>query len=100
MRVTRLVCAAGKRLDVSTSASEPSLLIALTPAQFTMARSKGKNSKLKLAPGDPSWVEINQQAQLENTGIAPAELLRFDFKTKPLPKEALEKKKKHEHPKN
>ena len=100
VRVTRLVCVAGKRLDVSTSSTEPTLLIALTPAQFSMVRSRGKSSKLKLGPGDPSWVDVNQQAQLENTGIAPAELLRFDFKTKPLSKEALEKKKKHEHPKN
>ena len=100
VRVTRLVCAAGKRLEVSTTPSEPSLLIALTPAQLTMTRSNGKSSKLKLVPGGPSWVDTNQQAQLENTGIAPAELLRFDFKTKPLSKEALEKNKKHEHPKN
>jgi hypothetical protein len=100
VRITRLVCAAGKRIDVSTSSTEPTLVIALTQAQFSMVRSRGKNSKLKLVPGDPSWIDVNQQAQLENTGIAPAELLRFEFKTKPLSKEALQKKKKHEHPKN
>jgi len=100
VRVTRLVCAEGKRLDVATSSSEPSLLIALSPAEFKMSLSKGKGSRLKLAPGETSWIDTNQQAQLENSGSAPAELLRFDFKTKPLSKEELQKNKKHEHPKN
>ncbi|HJQ71149.1 MAG TPA: hypothetical protein VKA70_19390 [Blastocatellia bacterium] len=100
VRVTRLVCAAGKRLDVSTGSTEPSLLIALTTAEFKIGRGNGKTSKVKLGLGDPKWIDVNQQSQLENTGIAPAELLRFDFKTRPLTKEELEKNKKHEHPKN
>lgn len=100
IRITRLVCAAGKTLDISTSASEPALLIALTPTEFKVSRSKGKATRLKLAPGETSWSGVNQQSQLENAALAPAELLRFDFKTKPLSKEALEKTKKHEHPKN
>jgi hypothetical protein len=49
--------------------------------------------------GQTKWVGASQQDKLENTGGAPAELLRFDFKTKPLTKDALEKNSKHEHPK-
>jgi hypothetical protein len=100
VRITRLVCAVGKKLDVSTSASEPSLLIALAPADLKVGGSKTKAKKLKLGLGQPEWVPLDHQQQLENTGSTPAEILRFDFKTKPLSKEALEKNKKHEHPKN
>src|SRR5262245_23127432 len=34
IRITRLVCAAGKSIDVSTGRAEPSLLVALTQAKF------------------------------------------------------------------
>jgi hypothetical protein len=50
--------------------------------------------------GQEKWVASNQQEQLKNVGNAPAELLRFDFKTRPLSREELEKNKRHEHPKN
>jgi hypothetical protein len=99
IRITRLVCAPGKKLDVYTKANEPTLLVALTEANFKATRSNGKNENLTLGLGQTEWVAINQQ-ELENAGKAPAELLRFDFKTRPLSKEELEKKKKHEHPKN
>jgi hypothetical protein len=100
IRITRLVCAVGKKIDTSTDASEPSLLIALSPADLKMSAGKNKARKLSLGLGQSKWVAVNQQEQLENIGNAPAEMLRFDFKTKPLSKEALEKNKKHEHPKN
>ena len=98
IRITRLVCVPGNKLEISTSPSEPTLLIALSPAQLKVNRSKAV--QFKLGPGQTRWINLNQQEQLENTGNTPAELLRFDFKTKPLSKEALEKNKKHEHPKN
>jgi hypothetical protein len=100
IRITRLVCAKGKQLDVSTNPSEPSLLIALSPSDFKVNSGKGKTKKIKLALGQTEWVALNQQEQLENIGNAPAEMLRFDFKTRLLTKEELQKKKKHEHPKN
>ncbi|HEY7913810.1 MAG TPA: hypothetical protein VIG62_18000 [Blastocatellia bacterium] len=100
IRVTRLVCAPGKTLDVSTSPGEPALFIALTDAQLKVSGVKQKTARINLGLGQARWVEINQQEQLENTGAAPAEVLRFDFKTKPLSKEELEKNKKHEHPKS
>jgi hypothetical protein len=99
VRVTRLVGAAGKKLDVSASSTEPALLISLSTAEFKIL-SKGKTAHSKLGPGEVRWVATGQQEQIENVGSDPAEILRFDFKTKPLSKEALEKNKKHEHPKN
>ena len=95
IRITRLVCAPGKKLDVSTSPGEPTLLIALTPTQLKV----NKSARINLDLGQSRWVDLNKQEQLENTGNSPAEILRFDFKTKPLSKEMLEKLKKHEHPK-
>jgi hypothetical protein len=99
IRITRLVCAAHKSLEVSTSSSEPALLIALSPAQFKNVKNKGKATQIKLGPGQSKWIALSQQEQLDNIGDTPVELLRFDFKTKPLSKEQLEKNKKHEHPK-
>ena len=100
VRITRLVCAPGKRLDVPTTATEPALLVALTPAKFRLHETKGKKSALELKIGETGWVPVDQQKGFENAGAAPAEMLRFDFKTKPLSKEMLEKDKKHEHSKN
>jgi hypothetical protein len=96
IRITRLVCVVGKKIDLSTSATEPSLLLALSPADFKIIG--GKAQKLKLSLGQEKWFAVSQQGQLENTGTAPAELLRFDFKTRPLSKEELERNSKHEHP--
>lgn len=95
IRITRLVCAPGKKLDVSTGPSEPTLLIALTPARLKV----NKSARLTLDLGQSRWIDLNQQEQLENTGNSSAEMLRFDFKSKPLSKEMLEKIIKHEHPK-
>ena len=97
VRITRLVGAVGKRLDVSTSA-EPALLVALSPSKFKVQENRGKRAGLELEMGQSAWVAAGRQKEFENTGAAPAELLRFDFKTKPLSKEMLEKEKKHEHP--
>jgi hypothetical protein len=98
IRITRLVCAPGKTLEFSTSPTEPALLVALVPSDFSLHKGKGKSAPLRLEMGQPKWVAVGQQERLENAGSAPAELLRFDFKTKPLSKDALEKLTKHEHP--
>jgi hypothetical protein len=99
IRITRLVCAKGKKLDVSTTASEPGLLIALSPADLKASGSQGTDKKIVLTSGQPEWLAANQQQLIENVGNAPVEMLRFDFKTRLLTKEELEKNKKHDHPK-
>ncbi len=100
IRITRLVCAPGKRLDIDTSSGKPALMIALSSAQLKVSQSKGGSKKVKLDLGQSRWIDGNQQEQLTHAGDAPVELLRFDFKTMPLSKEAIEKSKKHEHPKS
>jgi hypothetical protein len=81
IRVTRLVCAPGKRLDVLESASGPSLLIALSPARLSVIEPKGKASKLNLGLGQTGWQPTGKLARIEGPGGEPAELLRFEFKT-------------------
>jgi len=97
IRITRVVCAAGKQIAVAASASEPTLLVALTPAQFNARRSKGSATPFKLTPGQTRWLTVNQSERLDNTGKAPAEMLRFDFKTRRLSNAEMEKNQKHEH---
>src|SRR6185295_5664964 len=61
IRITRLVCAAGKSLDVSTSADQPALLVSLSPASFKASQNKGKSKTLKLEMGQTSWVGVSQE---------------------------------------
>jgi hypothetical protein len=65
IRVTRLMIAAGRQIDVRTIAREPSLLIAL-------------------ASGNERWIEPDATERISNTGAEPLEFLRFDLKTPPL----------------
>lgn len=96
VRITRVVWAAGKKVEISTAAA-PALLVALVPSNLKLREAKGKPASLKLVAGTTRWIAPARQASFENTGNEPAELLRFDFKTKPLSKDILEKDKKHEH---
>jgi hypothetical protein len=98
VRITRLVCAPGKKIEVATSASEPALLIFFSPGQFKTSRNKGRAAQFKIGQGQTRWIVSNQQEQLENIGSGPVEMLRFDLKTMPLSKEELEKSKGHDHP--
>ena len=71
VRVTRLVIAAGRQLDVRTTAQEPSLLIAVTAGGT-------------LSLGQERWFDTNASESIRNAGTEPIELLRFDFKTAPI----------------
>ena len=84
IRITRLVIASRANLDVSSSATEPALLVSLTPARFKARGQKSKAAQISLEAGKTHWLGVNQQQQLENVGASAAELLRFEFKTKPV----------------
>lgn len=98
IRVTRLVVAPGKNVEISAGATEPILLIALTPAKFKTTDAKKKSAKLTLESGKAGWLAAGQQQQFENVGDSPAELLRFDLKTKPVKANPNQKEKPHAHP--
>lgn len=98
VRITRLIGAAGKPLTVATKVGEPALLIALADLDLVSVRGEGARSPLRIALGRTEWVGVNESLVLENAGSQPAEMLRFDFKTRPLtPEELKQKTKKHEH---
>jgi hypothetical protein len=97
VRITRLVCAPGKTLELAAGASAPALLVSLTPSTFKVTERTRNSTKLQLDTGQTAWLTTSQQKAFENSGTASAELLRFDFKTPPLSKEMLEKGEKHKH---
>jgi hypothetical protein len=86
VRITRIMVAPGKSVAVSTKETEPSVFIALTPATFEVMPNGGSGSghPLTLALGQEHWVGRTSEAQVKNRGTEAAELLRFDFKTRPL----------------
>lgn len=99
VRITRLVCAKGKPLKISTSSAEPALFLALTRSNLDL--SEGKLSlSASLNEGQTLWITTAQAKTFSNRNQSDQqlELLRFDFKTKPLSKEMLEQD-KHQHPK-
>ena len=80
VRITRVICATGRAVQVTASAAEPALLIALKPAQFRDAIGKGLAMRL----GQDHWIPASSKIALSNTGATTGEFLRFDFKTTPL----------------
>jgi hypothetical protein len=82
VRITRLVVAPGRGLELSASPTEPTLLIALSNARIEASRSKGP-AHVALTPGQERWLDAGQHEQIRNVGAEAAELLRFEFKTTP-----------------
>ncbi len=76
IRITRLIVAARGEMDVSANATEPALLVALTPARLEARGRKIKTARLNLEPGKTYWLGVNKQGQqqlLKNTGENDAE---------------------------
>jgi hypothetical protein len=82
VRITRLVVAPGRSLALSASATEPTLLIALSNARIEANRSNAP-AQVALTPGQERWLDAGQQEQWRNVGAEAAEFLRFEFKTAP-----------------
>jgi hypothetical protein len=81
IRITRLICAPHRSLDVKTSSSEPALLVSLSAVQL---RSERATKQTKLEPGQTIWVAQKRQERFENIDDAPIEFLQFDFRTVPV----------------
>lgn len=84
VRITRVACAPGKKLNVVANASWPALLIALSPAHLSASGQKSLSAGLKLEPGRTAWLSQGQQMQLDNLSQTAAELLQIEFKTRPV----------------
>lgn len=81
IRVTRLVCAPRKSLDVEASSSEPALFVILSVARL---RSKSAVKQRTLEPGQTIWMAGGLQERFENLSDTPLELLRLDLRTAPV----------------
>lgn len=99
IRVTRLVCAPGKKLDVPSSSTGPALLVSFSTARFDVVGQKGAAAKIELESGKTGWQAAGQRLLLESPGESPAELLRIEFKTEPV-KGGGGKAKAHDHPRD
>lgn len=84
VRITRLVSASRKETEIAASSTEPTLLIALTPAKLRVTQMNGKPSDVSLQLGQTHWLPQGEVMQLRNVGDNPVEFLRFEFKTKPV----------------
>jgi hypothetical protein len=71
IRVTRLVVAPDKTIDVVTGTTEPSLLISLFPTP-------------EHAAGETRWLPANRTEQITNRATDSLEFLRFAFLTPPI----------------
>jgi hypothetical protein len=78
MRITRLTIPPGASTDLATAADAPALVIALDAASVAV-----DGSALTLGVGQERWLPAARRERLENTGRAPAALLRIDFLTPP-----------------
>ena len=70
VRISRLWLLSGQATEI-VSATEPALLIAL-------AKGAGLNV------GEARWLDASSRTRLTNAGQPPIDLLRFDFKTRPV----------------
>lgn len=102
IRITRMIWPVGGRGSFATTATEPTLVVAMSEAGSSIdVQVAGKKSRVDLAHGRSRFIGLDQREEWQNAGASSIEILRFDFKTRPLSKEELEKRgQKHEHVKN
>jgi hypothetical protein len=80
IRVTRLICAPLKSLDVTVNSPQPALFVILSAGRL---RIKSAVKQTMFEPGQTVWMN-GRQERIENLGDAPIELLQFDFRTAPV----------------
>jgi hypothetical protein len=85
-RITRLACAPGKPCLLAATGSEPALFVPVATARLKVRGSDGASSTMNLEAGKVKWMDAGRKEQIENVGSTPAEFLRIDFITRPMPK--------------
>jgi hypothetical protein len=69
--------APGRRLDLSSTRTEPSLVIATLPTA-------------SMKPGDVRWIAAATTTSLDHAASDGGEILKIDFKTQPVPGASLD----------
>ncbi|MBK9316373.1 MAG: tetratricopeptide repeat protein [Acidobacteria bacterium] len=93
VRITRLICAAGRVSEFAALEKEPALIVTFSAVQFKTTEGRTIN----LAEGRTYWLNTGKREEWLNTGEADAELLRFDFKTEPMRNVKIETSPVHSH---
>jgi hypothetical protein len=83
IRITRLVCAPHKTLEIKTGSSQPALLVVLTSARLKSIGGLGAARQQTFETGDTIWIADARQERLENLSDSAMELLMFDLRTAP-----------------
>jgi hypothetical protein len=83
IRITRLICAPHKTVEIKTPSSRPALLVVLISANLKSIGADRSAKQQTFAAGDTIWFAAGQQERFENLGDKPMELLMFDFRTAP-----------------
>ena len=78
VRITHVICAPNRSVQLATTASEPALLIAFGAAQL-----REKDAAVTMRVGQERWIPAGSTVTFENVGSQASEFLRFDFKTPP-----------------
>lgn len=78
MRISRMAIPAGQQAEVTTTASAPTLLIALGDASMS-----ADGTALPLKIGQERWIAASKRERLANTGTTAVELIRIDVLTAP-----------------
>lgn len=79
VRVTRVRIAPGETLGLTARTGQPALLVALSPTGLVTAGGPAR----RIETGRAAWLEAGDAADVEATA-EPGELLRFDFKSRPM----------------
>lgn len=83
IRITRLICAPHKTVEIKTPSSRPALLVVLTSAHLKSIGADGAARQQTFGAGDTIWFAGGRQERLENLGDSPLEFLMFDLRTAP-----------------
>jgi hypothetical protein len=84
IRISRLIAATGETLGHSGGSAVPALLVALTASRVEIEPARERSSR-RLEPGQTAWLDATGQARIRAGGDGAAELLGFEFKTRPVP---------------
>jgi hypothetical protein len=96
IRVSRLICAPGGKLEIPAGEVGPALLVSFSTARVHITGNRAKTVNSELEAGRTGWQPTGRGLRIESPKDAPAEMLRIEFKTEAV-KDAEAKAKAHGH---
>jgi len=84
IKITRLVVASSQPLEHAPTPGGPALLVALTESSIELGPPGDRGLQKRLQAGETGWMGAGDRAWIRGGAERAAELLVFDFKTKPV----------------